>query len=74
MDTASASAIDTFRPQLLDRRIRLLAASDAVPAAYFSELIAEIDAALGRIDNGSYGLCETCRDPIEHAGISLERK
>jgi sigma-B regulation protein RsbU (phosphoserine phosphatase) len=65
MDAASASAVDTFRPQLLDRRVRLLAASDAVPAAYFNELIAEIDAALGRIDNGSYGLCETCRDPIE---------
>ena len=65
MNTASASAVDTFRPQLLDRRVRLLAASDAVPAAYFNELIAEIDAALGRIDNGSYGLCETCHDPIE---------
>jgi sigma-B regulation protein RsbU (phosphoserine phosphatase) len=67
MDTASASvtAVDTFRPQLLERRVRLLAASDAVPAAYFNELIAEIDAALGRIDNGSYGLCETCHDPIE---------
>ncbi len=67
MDTASASvsAVDTFRPQLLDRRVRLLAASHAVPAAYFNDLIAEIDAALGRIDNGSYGLCETCHDPIE---------
>ena len=65
MDTASVSTVDTFRPQLLDRRVRLLAASDAVPAAYFNELIAEIDAALGRIDNGSYGRCETCLDPIE---------
>ncbi len=65
MDTASASAVDTFRPQLLDRRVRLLAASNAVPAAYFNDLIAEIDAALGKIDNGSYGLCETCQDPIE---------
>jgi len=65
MDAASATAVDTFRPQLLDRRVRLLAASDAVPAAYLKELIAEIDAALGRIDSGSYGLCETCHDPIE---------
>lgn len=67
MDTISApiSAVDTFRPQLLDRRVRLLAASNAIPAAYFNQLIAEIDAALGRIDTGSYGLCETCHDPIE---------
>jgi len=65
MDTASAAAVETFRPQLLDRRVRLLAASAAVPAAYFNELIAEIDAALGRIDKGSYGRCETCHDPIE---------
>jgi sigma-B regulation protein RsbU (phosphoserine phosphatase) len=65
MDAVSAGAVETFRPQLLDRRARLQAASDAVPAAYFNELIAEIDAALGRIDKGSYGLCETCHDPIE---------
>jgi len=65
MDAVSAAGVETFRPQLLDRRARLQAASDAVPAAYFNELIAEIDAALGRIDKGSYGLCETCHDPIE---------
>jgi len=65
MDAVSAAAVETFRPQLLDRRARLQAASDAVPAAYFNELIAEIDAALGRIEKGSYGLCETCHDPIE---------
>lgn len=65
MNTASFPAVDTFRPQLLDRRVRLLAASDAVPAVYLNELIAEIDAALGKLDNGSYGLCETCHDPIE---------
>src|SRR5215467_10917912 len=65
MDTVSVSAVDTFRPQLLDRRVRLLEASDAVPAAHFNELIAEIDAALGRIDNGSYCLCESWREAIE---------
>jgi sigma-B regulation protein RsbU (phosphoserine phosphatase) len=65
MDTAPVFAVETFRPQLLDRRARLLAASDAVPAAYFNQLIAEIDAALGRIEKGSYGRCETCHDPIE---------
>ena len=37
----------------------------SVSAAYLNDLIAEIDSALGRIDTGSYGLCETCHDPIE---------
>jgi len=34
-------------------------------AEYVTGLLAEVDAALQRIDNGSYGLCETCHDPIE---------
>lgn len=65
MNAASTSAGHTFRPQLLDRRARLQAASTSVSATYLNELIAEIDSALRRIDTGSYGLCETCHDPIE---------
>ncbi|MGA2143559.1 MAG: SpoIIE family protein phosphatase [Bryobacteraceae bacterium] len=65
MNAASRSAGYTFRPQLLERRARLQAAGNSVSAAYLNELIAEIDAALGRIDTGSYGLCETCHDTIE---------
>jgi sigma-B regulation protein RsbU (phosphoserine phosphatase) len=55
----------TFRPQLLERRARLQAASNSVSAAYFNDLIAEIDAALQRVDSGSFGLCESCHDTIE---------
>ena len=33
--------------------------------ATFNRLIGEVDAALARLDSGSYGLCETCHDPIE---------
>lgn len=65
MDAASTSAVYTFRPQLLERRARLQAASNTVSAVYLNGLIAEIDAALERIGNGSYGLCETCHDSIE---------
>ncbi len=65
MNAASTSTGYAFRPQLLERRARLQAATGSVPAGYLDELIAEIDAALGRIDTGSFGLCETCRDPIE---------
>jgi sigma-B regulation protein RsbU (phosphoserine phosphatase) len=54
-----------FRPQLLQRRARVQAASRSIAAADLNYLIAEIDAALQRIDNGSYGLCETCHDSIE---------
>jgi sigma-B regulation protein RsbU (phosphoserine phosphatase) len=65
MNAASTSAGHTFRPQLLERRARLRAAASSVSASYLNELIAEVDAALGRIDNSSYGLCDTCHDPIE---------
>jgi len=30
-----------------------------------SALLAEVDAALSRIENGTYGLCEACHEPIE---------
>lgn len=65
MNPAPLAAGPTFRPQLLQRRARLQAAADSVSAAYLNGLIAEVDAALGRIDTGVYGLCETCHDPIE---------
>jgi sigma-B regulation protein RsbU (phosphoserine phosphatase) len=70
MNAASMSPGYTFRPQLLERRARLQAAANSVSAAYFNDLIAEIDAALGRIDAGSYGLCETCHDTIEAGRLS----
>ncbi|MGB9455057.1 MAG: SpoIIE family protein phosphatase [Bryobacteraceae bacterium] len=65
MDSASPSTSHTFRPQLLERRTRLQAAATTVSAAYLSDLIAEIDSALRRIDTGTYGLCEACHDTIE---------
>ena len=65
MNPASTSIGYTFRPRLLERRARLLAAGKSVSVGYLNDLIAEVDAALGRIDHGSFGLCETCHDPIE---------
>jgi phosphoserine phosphatase RsbU/P len=65
MASASASTGYAYRPQLIERRARLEAASASVSAAYLADLIAEIDSALGRIDAGSFGLCETCHDAIE---------
>jgi phosphoserine phosphatase RsbU/P len=45
--------------------MRLENAARSLSADYIYDLLAEIDAALQRIDAGSYGLCETCHDPIE---------
>lgn len=55
-----------MREQLLARRQKLEAA--IVTSAQNSELIRllrEVDAAMERMDNGTYGRCEVCHDPIE---------
>jgi phosphoserine phosphatase RsbU/P len=65
MNPASTERAHTFRPQLLERRAQLQAASNSISADYLNELIAEIDAALHRMDIGSYGICESCHDTIE---------
>jgi RNA polymerase-binding transcription factor DksA len=33
--------------------------------------VAEIDAALGRVDANTYGLCESCGKPIPHARLEV---
>jgi phosphoserine phosphatase RsbU/P len=62
-----ATTIDNFlRDQLLERRQKL---SNAIQSPGGSEhlqlLLEEVDHALGRIDEGSYGICETCHETIE---------
>ncbi len=57
------------RAQLLDRRQRVQAVIADNPAAQFGELLHEIDLALERVEAGTYGLCETCGDPIEAEGL-----
>ena len=55
-----------LRQELLDRRRRLdraVSSGLAIPQAH--ALIREVDAALARMDAGSYGFCEVCREPIE---------
>lgn len=62
-----ASVNEPFlRPQLLDRKERLERALATTPGeTELTDLLASVDAALARIDDGSYGLCRTCHDPIE---------
>jgi sigma-B regulation protein RsbU (phosphoserine phosphatase) len=62
-----ASTSDLFlRQQLLDRQFRLeQAVSVAGEIPQVRKLIHDVDAALARMESGSYGLCEVCHEPIE---------
>ena len=66
-----AATAYTIRPQLVERRARLEAASGSVSDDYLNQLLAEVDTALAKIDVGRYGLCETCNDPIEKDRLEL---
>jgi len=65
MNAASPALLHELRPRIMEKRARLQAAAQTVSAEYVNELLAEIDSALRRIDNGSYGICEVCKDSIE---------
>lgn len=53
-------------PQLEQRRERLQTMIAAIPGeAQFVRLLSEVDAALERAAAGTFGLCETCHDPVE---------
>ena len=55
-----------LREQLIDRRHKLeIAANGFSEATELTRLLAEVDAALVRMDQGTYGLCDFCHDPVE---------
>ena len=61
-----ATTLPVFRDQLLDRRQKLeTAAATLRGATDVTRLLEEVDAALRRMDTGTFGLCETCGDPVE---------
>ncbi len=62
-----APAEQTYlRTELEQRRERLHEALHSSAAdASISELLTAVDTALSRIDQGTFGLCETCHDTIE---------
>lgn len=70
META---ALGSARDQLLDRRHTLEdVAVMAGPADEVTRLLGEIDAALARLSSGTFGICETCHDPIELERLSAD--
>lgn len=55
-----------LRDQLLNRQRKLEAALGKLTKSdHLRQLLQEVDEALERLDNGSYGLCEVCHDPVE---------
>ncbi|RPI28874.1 MAG: hypothetical protein EHM61_03580 [Acidobacteria bacterium] len=56
---------DTLRNQLLDRRERLDSVIRRSPDENLLGLLRQVDAALERIDHGSFGICEVCQGAIE---------
>jgi phosphoserine phosphatase RsbU/P len=64
----SANAIRdaVFGKQLRARRQRLQAVLPSAPEkSRLEDLLREVDFALARMEAGTYGLCDTCHDPIE---------
>src|SRR5260370_2249565 len=56
----------SLRSELEQRRERLHEALHSPTAdASLSQLLTAVDTALSRIDQGTFGLCETCHDTIE---------
>ena len=58
--------IPSLKNHLTERRERLQESIKYVPDPIkLYSLLQKVDSALERIDNGSYGICDVCNDPIE---------
>ena len=67
MELSPVAPLDAMlREQLLDRQARLRDAQfENDPDIDLSRLLGEVDAALLRLDKGTYGMCQVCHDAIE---------
>jgi sigma-B regulation protein RsbU (phosphoserine phosphatase) len=62
-----------FQTQLSTRRRKLEEAISHSPSnAYLAGLLEEVDTALSRIEDGTFGLCEVCHDPIESDRLAAD--
>jgi sigma-B regulation protein RsbU (phosphoserine phosphatase) len=71
---AMAEILDMeIREELQTRRGKLETALRRKPQnATLTNLLEQVDAALDRLDHGSYGLCEACGDPIEPERLRVD--
>jgi sigma-B regulation protein RsbU (phosphoserine phosphatase) len=58
-----------LRDQLLVRREKLETAVTKSQTANLVQLLEQVDRALERVDNGSFGICEVCNDNVEAARL-----
>ena len=64
---------DAIRTQLVTRRRKLESATAAFPGRLeLFSLLHEVDAALSRIEDGSFGLCDECHEPIEQDRLAAD--
>jgi sigma-B regulation protein RsbU (phosphoserine phosphatase) len=54
-----------FRDRLAERRRRLQQFARGGGPQYLSDLLAEVDAALARLESGTFGVCEVCQGTVE---------
>ena len=70
METVKDTAL---RGQLLDRRQKLQSAiSEYDTNEHLENLLHEVDSALEKMDKGTFGLCETCDEPIEQDRLVVD--
>lgn len=69
-----ATHIDSIlRNQLIGRRQKLESAVAVSPdRSHLISLLQDVDSALARMDDGSYGLCEECHEPIESDRLAAD--
>jgi sigma-B regulation protein RsbU (phosphoserine phosphatase) len=62
-----------LQQKLVSRRQRLEKAIASAPGhPNLNQLLHEVDQALARMDDGSYGLCEACHEPIEKERLAAD--
>jgi sigma-B regulation protein RsbU (phosphoserine phosphatase) len=65
--------IKSIKNHLVERRERLNKTVKHVPdPAKLFNLLQQVDAALERIDNGSYGICSVCHESIEEDRLQID--
>ena len=69
-----ATTLDpVLREQLLERRhILQRSITGPAPGAELIDLLQQVDQALGRMDSGTYGLCQVCHDAIEPERLAAD--
>jgi sigma-B regulation protein RsbU (phosphoserine phosphatase) len=65
--------IPSLKNHLTERRERLQETIKYIPDPIkLYSLLQQVDSALERIDNGSYGICDVCHDPIEEDRLLVD--